>query len=529
MTKPVVLIAEELSPATIDALGPDFEIRHCDGADRDELLPALADADAVLIRSATKMDEEAIAAGKNLKVIARAGVGLDNVDVDAATKAGVMVVNAPTSNVTSAAELAVALLLATSRNIAPANQALKGGAWKRSKYGGVELLDKKVGVVGFGRIGQLVAERLKGFGMEVLAYDPYVSAQRAGQLGARLVTLDELLAESDFITVHLPKTPETIGLIGKEALTKVKPTVRIINAARGGIVDEDALAEALREGRVAGAGIDVFAKEPTTESPLFEFESVVVTPHLGASTDEAQEKAGVAVARSVRLALGGDLVPDAVNVSGGLIDEEVRPGIALVEKLGRIFTALAGTVPVQLDVDVHGEITEHDVSIWRLSALKGIFSDVTEDPVTYVNAPLLAEERGLEARLLTDPTTQDFRNVTTLRGTLADGTVVSVSGTLTGPRMIEKIVGVNGFDLEVPISEHMAFFSYEDRPGVIGTVGRLLGDAQVNIAGMQVARDAKGGHALVAMTVDSAIPADVLAHITREIGAASVKVVDLDG
>jgi D-3-phosphoglycerate dehydrogenase len=231
----------------------------------------------------------------------------------------------------------------------------------------------------------------------------------------------------------------------------------------------------------------------------------------------------------VRLALGGDLVPDAVNVSGGLIDEEVRPGIALVEKLGRIFTALAGTVPVQLDVDVHGEITEHDVSIWKLSALKGIFSDVTEDPVTYVNAPLLAAERGLEARLLTDPTTQDFRNVTTLRGTLADGTVVSVSGTLTGPRMIEKIVGVNGFDLEVPISEHMAFFSYEDRPGVIGTVGRLLGDAQVNIAGMQVARDAKGGHALVAMTVDSAIPADVLTHILREIGAASVKVVDLDG
>jgi D-3-phosphoglycerate dehydrogenase len=340
--------------------------------------------------------------------------------------------------------------------------------------------------------------------------------------------MDELLAESDFITVHLPKTPETVGFIGKDALTKVKPTVRIINAARGGIVDEEALAEALREGRVAGAGIDVFAKEPTTESPLFEFESVVVTPHLGASTEEAQEKAGVAVAKSVRLALGGDLVPDAVNVSGGLIDEEVRPGIALVEKLGRIFTALAGSVPVQLDVDVHGEITEHDVSIWKLSAIKGIFTDVTEDPVTYVNAPLLAAERGLEARLLTDPTTQDFRNVTTLRGTLADGTVVSVAGTLTGPRMIEKIVGVNGFDLEVPLSEHMAFFSYVDRPGVIGAVGRLLGDAQVNIAGMQVARDAKGGHALVAMTVDSVIPADVLAEIEREIGASSVKVVDLD-
>lgn len=526
MSKPIVLIAEELSPATLDALGPDFEVRHVDGASREALLPALADADAVLIRSATKMDAEAIAAAKNLKVIARAGVGLDNVDVPAATRAGVMVVNAPTSNITSAAELAVGLLLSTARNIAPANQALKQGAWKRSKYGGVELLDKKVGVVGFGRIGQLVAERLKGFGMEILAYDPYVSAQRAGQLGAQLVTLDELLEQSDFITVHLPKNAETVGLIGKEALTKVKPTVRIINAARGGIVDEDALAEALREGRVAGAGIDVFATEPTTESPLFEHESVVVTPHLGASTDEAQEKAGVSVAKSVRLALGGDLVPDAVNVSGGVVPEEVRPGIALVEKLGRIFTSLAGSVPVQLDVDVRGEITQHDVSIWKLAALKGLFADVTEDPVTYVNAPLLAEQRGCEVRLLTDPTMQDFRNVTILRGTLADGATISVSGTLTGPRLIEKIVGVNGFDLEVPLTEHLAFFTYVDRPGVIGTVGRLLGDADVNIAGMQVARNEKGGQALVALTVDSTIPADVLAAIVTEIGA-DVSVVDL--
>ena len=526
MSKPIVLIAEELSPATIDALGPDFEVRYTDGADRAQLLPALADVDAVLVRSATTMDAEAIAAAKNLKVIARAGVGLDNVDVPAATRAGVMVVNAPTSNITSAAELAVGLLLATARNIAPANQALKGGAWKRSKYGGVELLDKTVGVVGFGRIGQLVAERLKSFGMEVLAYDPYVSAQRAGQLGARLVTLDELLEQSDFITVHLPKSPETLGLIGKEALTKVKPTVRIVNAARGGIVDEEALAEALREGRVAGAGIDVFATEPTTQSPLFEHESVVVTPHLGASTEEAQEKAGVAVARSVRLALSGDLVPDAVNVSGGVVPEEVRPGIALVEKLGRIFTALAGAVPVQLDVDVHGEITEHDVSVWKLAALKGLFADITEDPVTYVNAPLLAEQRGCEVRLLTDPTTQDFRNVTTLRGTLADGSTVSVSGTLTGPRMIEKIVGVNGFDLEVALAEHLAFFTYVDRPGVVGTVGRLLGDAQVNIANMQVARNEKGGPALVALTLDSRVPADVIDAIVSEVGA-EVRVVDL--
>jgi len=527
VTKPVVLIAEELSPATLDALGPDFEIRHCDGANREELLPALADVDAILIRSATKMDAEAIAAARNLKVIARAGVGLDNVDTPAATKAGVMVVNAPTSNITSAAELAVGLLLATARNIAPANEALKGGAWKRSQYGGIELLDKTVGVIGFGRIGQLVAERLKGFGMNILAYDPYANAQRAGQLGVQLVGLDDLLAASDFITIHLPKTPETAGLIGKEALTKVKPTVRIVNAARGGIIDEDALAEAIREGRVAGAGLDVFNTEPTTQSPLFEFESVVVTPHLGASTEEAQEKAGVAVARSVRLALSGDLVPDAVNVDGGHVPEEVRPGIALVENLGRIFTALAGACPVQLDVDVKGEITEHDVSIWKLSALKGLFSDITDDPVTYVNAPLMAAERGCEVRLLTDPAAYDFRNVTELRGTLADGRIVSVAGTLTGPRMVPKVIGINGFDLEVPLSEHMAFFTYEDRPGVIGQIGNLLGDANVNIASMQVARNAEATEALVALTLDSKIPDDVLSGIADVVDTDAVQVVDL--
>ncbi|HEU4489867.1 MAG TPA: hydroxyacid dehydrogenase, partial [Jiangellales bacterium] len=294
MSKPVVLIAEELSPATVEALGPDFEIRLCDGADRAQLLTAIADADAVLIRSATRVDAEALAAAPRLKVVARAGVGLDNVDVRAATQAGVMVVNAPTSNIVSAAELTVGLLIACARHIPAADTALKGGEWKRSKYTGTELYEKTVGVVGLGRIGVLVAQRLSAFGMRVVAYDPYVPAVRAAQMGVRVLSFDELLAESDFITVHLPKTPETIGLIGDDALAKVKPTVRIVNASRGGIVDEDALAVALKEGRVAGAGIDVFAAEPCTDSPLFDFDSVVVTPHLGASTDEAQEKAGVA-------------------------------------------------------------------------------------------------------------------------------------------------------------------------------------------------------------------------------------------
>ncbi|HEU4541004.1 MAG TPA: phosphoglycerate dehydrogenase [Jiangellaceae bacterium] len=527
MSKPVVLIAEELSPATVEALGPDFEIRYCDGADRSSLLPAIAEADAILVRSATQVDAEAIAAGTQLKVIARAGVGLDNVDVKAATQAGVMVVNAPTSNIVSAAELAVGLLLATARNIPPANKALKAGEWKRSRYAGTELYEKVAGIVGLGRIGALVAQRLSSFGMTVIAYDPYVPAARAAQMGVRSVSLDELLEQSDFISVHLPKTPETIGLIGEQALRKVKPTVRIINAARGGIMDEHALAVALKEGRVAGAGIDVFSSEPCTDSPLFEFESVIVTPHLGASTEEAQERAGVSVARSVRLALAGELVPDAVNVKGGAIAEDVRPGIPLAEKLGRIFTALAGEVATQLDVEVRGEIVEHDVKILELAALKGVFTDVVEDPVSYVNAPVIAADRGVEVRLLTEEESPDFRNLITVRGVLADGRVVSVSGTLFGTKHVEKLVEVLGYDIEVQPSEHMAFWRYQDRPGVVGTVGRLLGEAGVNIAGMQVSRDVKGGHALVAMTVDQAIPPQVMDEIVAEIGAEWGRAVDL--
>ena len=538
MTKPVVLIAEELSPATLEALGPDFEIRYCDGSDRGQLIPALAEADAVLIRSATQIDAEALndtyvlvnfrpAAARRLKVVARAGVGLDNVDVAAATQAGVMVVNAPQSNIVSAAELAVGLLIATARNIVPAHASLKAGGWQRARYSGVELQDKVLGVVGLGRIGVLVAQRMSAFGMRVVAFDPYVQPVRAGQIGVRLVGLDELLAQSDFITVHLPRTPETVGLIGDEALHKVKASVRIVNAARGGIVDEAALLRALQDGRVAGAGLDVFATEPCTDSPLFALDSVVATPHLGASTDEAQEKAGVSVARSVRLALAGELVPDAVNVQGGIIAEDVRPGLPLAERLGRIFTALAGGVAARLDVEVRGEIAVHDVSVLELAALKGVFADIVEESVSYVNAPLLAKERGVEVALTSSADSPDHRNLLTVRGTMADGSVVSVSGTLVGPRRIEKLVEVDGFDVDLVPAEHMAFFRYHDRPGVVGSVGRLLGEAGVNIAGMQVSRDERGGHALMVLTVDSAVGPGTLAAIVESIGADSGRAVDL--
>ena len=313
MSKPVVLIAEELSPATIAVLGDGFEIKYCDGANRDELLPALARANAILVRSATKVDAEAIASAPNLKLVARAGVGLDNVDIPAATAANVLVVNAPTSNIVSAAELAVALLLSAARNVVPANIALKDGQWKRSKFGGVELQGKTVGIIGMGKIGMLVAQRLAGFDMKFVAYDPYVSVAPTGGPEIKMVSLDDLLKKSDFVTIHIPKTAETTGLINATALAKMKSTALVINAARGGVLDETALYEALVAGTLAGAGLDVYATEPCTDSPLFGLDNVVATPHLGASTEEAQEKAGIAVAESVVAAFAGREVPGAVN------------------------------------------------------------------------------------------------------------------------------------------------------------------------------------------------------------------------
>jgi len=525
---PVVLVAEELSPAAIAQLESGFELRYVDGSDRAALLPALAGVDAVIVRSATRIDAEALAQAPNLRVVARAGVGLDNVDVEAATKAGVMVVNAPSSNTVSAAEHAVGLLLAVARNVPQAMASLKAGEWQRSRFTGAELYGKVAGILGLGRIGELVAQRLAAFGMQVIAYDPYVPTARAAQLGVRLVGLEELLAEADFISVHLPKTAETSGLIGERELRLAKPGVLIINAARGGIVDENALALALKDGRVGGAGIDVFATEPPADSPLLAFPNVVVTPHLGASTHEAQEKAGTQVARSVRLALSGEFVPDAVNVQGGAVHEDVKPGLPLAEKLGRIFTALARGVAARIDVRVRGEIAAHDVRVLQLAALKGVFGGIVEEAVTYVNAPLLASQRGVEVSLSADAVSPDWRNLVTVRGTLPGGQVISVSGTLTGPRQVEKLVEVNGFDMEIAAAEHMVFLTYTDRPGIVGVVGQILGGEGINIAGMQVCRDARGGHALIVLTVDSAIPPMVLDDITSTIGAVVGRSVDLE-
>jgi len=525
--KPVVLIAEELSPATVDALGPDFEIRNVDGTDRPALLSALADASAILVRSATKVDAEAIAAAPELKVIARAGVGLDNVDIKAATTAGVMVVNAPTSNIISAAELTVGHILSLARHIPAAHASLAAGAWKRSAYTGVELYEKTVGIIGLGRIGALITQRLQAFGVSVIAYDPYVTTARAQQLGVELVSLEDLLRRADFTTIHMPKTPETVGMISDEQFALMKPTAFVVNVARGGLIDEDALRRALTSNTIAGAGLDVFVSEPPQDDALTSLPNVVVTPHLGASTDEAQEKAGVSVAKSVRLALGGELVPDAVNVAGGVIDPYVRPGIPLVEKLGQVFTGLATSPVTSIDVEVHGELAAYDVSVLKLAALKGVFTDVVSDQVSYVNAPLIAEQRGVTVRLITDADSPEYRNVLTIRGAQSDGPAISVSGTLTGTKQVEKLVEINGHDVEVPLDRHHVVMEYTDRPGIVAVYGKEFGDAGINIAAMQISREAAGGQALSVLTVDSPVPAEILEHVRSTIDADSLREIDI--
>ena len=527
MKLPVVLIADKLAQSTVAALGDQVEVRWVDGPDREKLLAAVPEADALLVRSATTVDAEVLAAAPKLKIVARAGVGLDNVDVDAATERGVLVVNAPTSNIHSAAEHAVALLLAAAREIPAADASLRAHTWKRSSFNGTEIFGKTVGVVGLGRIGQLVAQRLAAFETHLIAYDPYVSPARAAQLGIELLSLDDLLARADFISVHLPKTPETSGLIGAEALAKTKPGVIIVNAARGGLVDEAALADAVRSGHVRAAGLDVFAKEPCTDSPLFELVQVVSTPHLGASTEEAQDRAGTDVAASVKLALAGEFVPDAVNVGGGAVNEEVAPWLDLVRKLGVLAAALSDGPPVSLAVRVRGELSSEDVEILKLSALRGLFSAVIEGPVTFVNAPALATERGVTAELTTATESPNHRSVVEVRAAAPDGSSVTVAGSLTGSRLVEKIVQINGRNFDMRAEGTNLVIHYADQTGALGKIGTLLGAAGVNIHAAQLSEDAEGPGATILLRLNQDVPEDVRSAIGAAVGANKLAVVDL--
>ncbi len=513
-----ILVTEQIAEAGLDRLrsaGHDVDVQL--GLSADELLSALPGASALIIRSATQVTDEALAAGSDLMVVGRAGIGLDNVDVESATRRGVMVVNAPQSNIVSAAEHTMALLLAQARNVPQAHAALVEGRWERSRWEGVELCEKTLGIVGLGRIGKLVADRAKGFGMRLLAYDPYVSEDRAKQMGVDLATLDTVIAESDFLTIHLPKTPDTIGLINRDLLLKAKPELRVINVARGGIVDEAGLAECVREGVIAGAALDVFDTEPTTESPLFELDEVIVTPHLGASTREAQDKAGDTIASMVQLALDGDFVPFAVNVNAAEANETLRPYLPLAERLGGLFVSLVGELPAEIEVCTEGEIAGYDTRILELAALKGFFGAVSDEAVTYVNAPQIAKDRGVSVREVSTATATDYVNLLTLRG---GGH--SISGTLSARGGAQRIVNIDNTPFDVPPVDHMVIISNDDRPGVIGTVGTLLGDAGVNIADMDVSRVTDSGTAVMLIAPTADVPAEVLDALREAPGILSV-------
>ncbi len=524
----VVLVTEKIAETGLQLLrdaGHEVDVRL--GLSPGDLVDAVTDANAIIIRSATKVTGEVLDAGKNLQVVGRAGIGLDNVDVEHATARGVMVVNAPQSNILSAAEHTIGLMIAQARNIPQSHMALVGGSWERSKWEGVELYGKTLGIIGLGHVGALVAQRALALGMSLVAYDPYVTAERAKHMSVQLTSLEDLMAQADFVVIHLPKTKETMGLVDAELLAKAKPGVRIVNAARGGIIDEDALYEAIKSGHVGGAALDVFAEEPATSSPLLSLPSVVVTPHLGASTVEAQDKAGVTIAEQVILALAGELVPFAVNLAAGALPESARPFLPLAVSLGRFLACLHEGLPGSLEIEYQGTLAKEmggGTSVLTLAALKGVFAAGTEEPVSYVNVSQLAEERGLEVRETTTTATRDFVSLITLRSGEH-----SVAGTLSGPRTEPRIVMVDDHMVEVPPSPNMLVVRNDDRPGMIGIVGTIIGEAGVSISSMAVGPSVKGGTALMVLSTGAAVTSTTLAALRASSGILDVHQISLEG
>ncbi|HST17115.1 MAG TPA: phosphoglycerate dehydrogenase [Gaiellaceae bacterium] len=511
-----VVVREPIAEAGIELLrahGLDVVV------DADSPLESLlGDADALIVRSATKVTAEVLALAPALKVIGRAGVGVDNVDVEAATRRGIVVANAPESNVVSAAEHTIGLLVALARNIPQAHAALREGRWERSRYGGVELADKTLGVLGLGRIGQQVARRALGLQMKVVGHDPYVSEERFRDLGVEPATFDEVLERSDFITLHLPLNDATRGAVGAAQLERMRDGVRLVNAARGELVDEAALIAALESGKVAGAAIDVFAEEPYS-GPLLTAPNVVVTPHLAASTDEAQDRAGVIVAEQVAAALRGELVTNAVNIpTVGADDLEVLgPYIPLAAKLGRLAAQLVGGDMRRVLVEAEGDLADYDTRLLTVAALNGAFQGRTDQPVNYVNAPIIAADRGVEVVEETRRTSHDYKNLVAVS---ADGR--RVAGTTIGTEDRQWLVSALGFQVEIELAPRMALLRYDDVPGVIGRVGTLFGNAGVNIANMAVSRSRDAGKALMALSIDAPVPPELIARLREGTDEAHV-------
>jgi D-3-phosphoglycerate dehydrogenase len=519
-----VLVREAISEAGVDLLRSRFEV----DVDGDSALEEIiGNYDAIVVRSATKLTADVLEHAERLKVIGRAGVGVDNVDVDAATRRGIVVANAPESTVVSAAEHTIGLLVALARNIPQAHAALKQGRWERSAYGGIELAGKTLGVLGFGRIGQQVARRALGLGMRVVAYDPYVTAERFRELGAEPVESPEDVYEvADFLTLHLPLTAETRGAVDEAAFEAMRPGVRIVNAARGPLLDEEALLAALQSGKVAGAALDVFGDEPYT-GPLLELDNVVVTPHLAASTGEAQDRAGLIVAEQVVAALEGGLVSNAVNIPViGADDLEVLgPYVPLASRLGRIAMELADGSAEEIVITVFGALADYDARLLTVAALNGAFQGRADRPVNYVNAPLIAAERGIEVREERSRSARDYTNLVRVE-LRSKGSSVRVAGTTIGSEHRPWLVNVLGFEIDLELAPLFVFCLYDDVPGVIGRVGTLFGEAGINIAGMTVSRTRRGDKALMALTVDSAPSAELVEQLRGE-GFDDARVLEL--
>jgi D-3-phosphoglycerate dehydrogenase / 2-oxoglutarate reductase len=515
--RPRVLVKEKLADSGVELLREHFDVDLGDGWEDGELEQRIGDYEAIVIRSATKLTAGLIERASRMRVIGRAGVGVDNVDIPAATKRGIIVANAPQSNVIAAAEHTVALMLALARNIPQAHSALVDGRWERSKFGGIEVYEKTLGILGFGRIGQLVAARAKSFDMQVIAYDPFVSAERMRELGVEhCESSDDLYARADIVTIHLPKTPETENWLDAEAFAKMKDGVRVINCARGPLLDDGALADAVRSGKVAGAALDVFREEPVTEHPLFGMPGVIVTPHLGASTTEAQDRAGVQVAEQVVAALTGGVATNAVNMPSMSpeVMELAGPFVPLCTTLGRLAVSLAQVPSIErIEVGYEGRLAELDTRLLTAAVLSGLLQGHTEEDVNFVNAAAIAEERGIVVSEERVGASEDFNELVRVAVASADGERVEVAGTGFGPRQVPHLVSVYGQSFNIEIAEHFAFFRYADQPGMIGRVGSIFGEHGVNIASAAVGAE-EGSDAVMAVTTDAAVPDDLIASIT---------------
>jgi D-3-phosphoglycerate dehydrogenase len=524
-----VLVAESIAASGIALLKEQFDVDVKTDLSPEQLVAEIPVYDALIVRSATRATRDVIEAGVNLKIIGRAGVGVDNVDVTAATERGVIVCNAPTSNVVSAAEQTMALMLALARKTPQASASMKQCKWERSKFTGAELYEKTLAIFGLGRIGSLVAERARSFGMRLIGFDPYTTPERAQAMGVELFeNVDDILPQADFITVHLPKTKETIGMFGTEQFAKMKDGVRVINTARGGIYQLDALADALRSGKVAGAAIDVYEVEPCTDSPLLEFDNAILTPHLGASTAEAQDRAGEQIAQFVADGLLGKMVPTAVNIApvAPEVFEKVGPYLGIAEALGTMLGQMAHGGVESIEVTFLGGLADTDTRILKTAVLKGMLTRVSSDSVNFVNAEYYAEQRGIRVTESRSSESLDYVNMVKVGADTPTGRV-EIGGTVIGKKNEARLVSMYGFDLDMQPTEHMTFFRYEDRPGMIGKVGTMLGAHSINIGMMQVGRTKIAGEALMGINVDTPVPRDVQKLIMAEAGIAEAWSVEL--